>query len=75
MDNVFTMDYLKAKAENVWDAYLNFKEDVYELASKAEDAGIVDSHKLDFCDEFIDFNEKLGMALEEVFGIKCFDEE
>ena len=71
----YSMDYLKAKAEEVWSAYECFKEDLYTLATKAEEAGFVDNLKLDFCDEFIDLNEKLGTALEEVFGITCFEEE
>lgn len=71
----YTKEYLKAKAEEVWNAYECFKDDVYCLAEKARVAGIENTEKLDLSDTFIDLNETLGLALEELFGIKCFDEE
>lgn len=70
----YSMDYLKAKAEEVWNAYENFKEDLCNLQEKAEAAGIENADKLDFLDTFSDLNYELGTALEDLFGISCLEE-
>lgn len=68
-------EYLKKKAEEVWKAYQCFKDDVNSLEAYAKAEGLKVGYKLDFTDDFIDMNEKLGMALEEFFGMTCFEEE
>ena len=70
---MYSKDYLKAKAESVWKAYDEFKEELYELGAKAEAAGIEGAEELDLADVFINVNEELGTVLEKVFGITCFD--
>lgn len=71
---MYTKDYLKAKAENIWAAYEAFKDSLNDLEEKARAAGIEGADKLDFVDTFIDFNEDLGTVLEELFDITCFEE-
>ena len=71
---MYSKDYLKAKAEDVWAAYEAFKDAANALEAKALAAGIEGAEKLDFADSFIKLNEEVGTTLEELFGISCFEE-
>jgi hypothetical protein len=71
---MYSKDYLKAKAEEVWNAYECFKDDLNALEAKATAAGIEGAEELDFIDTFLDLNEELGTVLEKLFGITCFEE-